>query len=39
MNLTRLSPELAVRPQLLPHEVAEVAAAGFRGIINNRPDR
>ena len=38
MNLTRLSPELAVRPQLLPHEVAEVAAAGFRGIINNRPD-
>lgn len=38
MNLTQLSPKLSVRPQLLPHELAEVAAAGFRGIINNRPD-
>lgn len=38
MNLTQLSPTLAVRPQVLPEEVAELAAAGFRGIINNRPD-
>lgn len=38
MNLTQLSPKLSVRPQLLPHEVAEVAAGGFKGIINNRPD-
>jgi sulfide:quinone oxidoreductase len=38
MNLTQLTPQLSVRPQLLPQEVAEVAAAGFRGIINNRPD-
>jgi sulfide:quinone oxidoreductase len=38
MNLTPLSREVSVRPQLLPHEVADVAAAGFRGIINNRPD-
>lgn len=38
MNLTKLSREVSVRPQLLPHEVADVAAAGFRGIINNRPD-
>ena len=39
MNLTQLSPLISVRPQLLPHEIAEVAAAGFKGIINNRPDR
>ena len=39
MNLTQLSPRISVRPQLLPHEIAEVAAAGFKGIINNRPDR
>ena len=38
MNLTQLSSQLSVRPQLLPHEVADVAAAGFKGIINNRPD-
>jgi uncharacterized protein (TIGR01244 family) len=38
MNLTQLSPQLWVRPQLLPHEVAVVAAAGFKGIINNRPN-
>jgi len=38
MNLTQLSPQISVRPQLLPHEIADVAAAGFKGIINNRPD-
>jgi sulfide:quinone oxidoreductase len=38
MNMTELSPTLSVRPQVLPDEVAELAAAGFRGIINNRPD-
>jgi sulfide:quinone oxidoreductase len=38
MNLTQLSPKLSGGPQLLPHEVAEAAAAGFKGIINNRPD-
>ena len=38
MNLTPLSPQISVRPQLLPHEIANVAAAGFKGIINNRPD-
>lgn len=39
MTLTRLSEKVSVRPQLLPHEVAELAAAGFKGIINNRPDK
>lgn len=38
MNLTQLSPQLSVRPQLLPHEVTDVAKAGFKAIINNRPD-
>lgn len=38
MNMTQLSPTLSVRPQVLPEEVAELAAAGFKGIINNRPD-
>ena len=38
MNMTQLSPTLSVRPQVLPGEVAELAAAGFKGIINNRPD-
>lgn len=38
MNLTQLSPQLWIGPQLLPHEVKDVAAAGFRSIINNRPD-
>lgn len=38
MNMTQLSPELSVRPQLLPREVADVARSGFKGVINNRPD-
>ena len=38
MNMTQLSPTLSVRPQVLPEEVAQLAAAGFKGIINNRPD-
>lgn len=38
MEPTKLSPEVSVRPQILPSEVADIAAAGFRGIINNRPD-
>lgn len=38
MDLTRVDPSLAVGPQLRPEQLSEVAAAGFRGIINNRPD-
>lgn len=38
MNMTNLSSQLSVRPQLLPYEVGELAAAGIKGIINNRPD-
>ena len=38
MELTRLSDQISVRPQILPQEISELAAAGFKGIINNRPD-
>lgn len=34
----RLDADLAVAPQLSPDAMADVAAAGFRSVINNRPD-
>ncbi len=33
-----LTPDFAVAPQLEPAAMAEAAAAGFRSVINNRPD-
>jgi len=33
-----LTPELSVAPQLEPSAMAAAAAAGFRSVINNRPD-
>lgn len=39
MTVTKIDDRLSVRPQVLPHEVADLAAAGFKGIINNRPDK
>jgi uncharacterized protein (TIGR01244 family) len=38
LNIKQLSSDLAVAPQLGPEAMAEVAAAGFRSVINNRPD-
>lgn len=38
MDLRQLSPDLAVSPQILPEDVAQLAAAGFKVLINNRPD-
>lgn len=38
LPLQRLSADIAVAPQLGPEAMAEVAAAGFRSVINNRPD-
>jgi sulfide:quinone oxidoreductase len=38
MHLKQLSPKLSVSPQIMPGEVASVAAAGFKSIICNRPD-
>ena len=40
MTLTvhRLTPDVAVAGQLEPAAMAEAAAAGFRSVVNNRPD-
>lgn len=35
---TRVSADLALAPQLDPAAMAEIAAAGFKSVINNRPD-
>lgn len=35
---SRLNDEIAVAPQLAPEAMAAAAAAGFRSVINNRPD-
>ncbi len=34
----RLDADLSVAPQLAPEAMTEAAAAGFRSVINNRPD-
>ncbi|MCF3974467.1 TIGR01244 family sulfur transferase [Paracoccus salsus] len=39
MDLRQLSPTLAVSPQICPEDVAELAAAGFKVLVNNRPDQ
>lgn len=36
--LRPLTPELYVAPQLTPEAMAPVAEAGFKSVINNRPD-
>ena len=38
LPMTPLTPDFAVAPQLQPEAMAEAAAAGFRSVINNRPD-
>ncbi|RNF35807.1 TIGR01244 family sulfur transferase [Paracoccus methylarcula] len=38
MDLRQLSPGLAVSPQILPEEVSRLAEAGFKVLVNNRPD-
>ena len=38
MDLRQISPDLAVAPQIDPRDLAAVAAAGFVGVIDNRPD-
>lgn len=39
MDLRQLTPAIAVSPQIQPADVAELAAAGFRVLVNNRPDQ
>lgn len=38
MDLRQLTPSLAVSPQIQPQDVARLAEAGFKVLINNRPD-
>lgn len=38
MDLRQLTPDLAVAPQISPDDVPALARAGFRTLINNRPD-
>jgi sulfide:quinone oxidoreductase len=38
MKVAKLTPDLSVAPQLTEKDLEEAAAAGFRSIINNRPD-
>lgn len=38
MELEYVTPQVAVRGQIEPEEIAGLAKAGFKTIINNRPD-
>lgn len=38
MKIVRLTETVAVSQQITPENVAEIAAAGFRVLVNNRPD-
>ncbi|HWH75251.1 MAG TPA: TIGR01244 family sulfur transferase [Methylibium sp.] len=38
LPVSRLNAEIAVAPQLGPEAMTAAAAAGFRSVINNRPD-
>jgi uncharacterized protein (TIGR01244 family) len=38
LPLTPIAPDVCVAPQLQPESMAEAARAGFRSIVNNRPD-
>jgi uncharacterized protein (TIGR01244 family) len=38
LPLRQIAPDVCVAPQLTPAAMAEAAAAGFKSVINNRPD-
>ena len=38
LNFTWLTPDFATAPQVGPEDVAAAAQAGFRSVVNNRPD-
>lgn len=38
LPLRPIADDVCVAPQLTPEAMAEVAAAGFRSVVNNRPD-
>lgn len=36
--IRKIDEKISVAPQIAPEDVAAIAAAGFRGIVNNRPE-
>lgn len=38
LPLRQVAPDVCVAPQLTPEAMADAAAAGFRSVVNNRPD-
>jgi uncharacterized protein (TIGR01244 family) len=38
LPLRAIAPDVCVAPQLTPEAMAEAARAGFRSVVNNRPD-
>ena len=38
MNIVKLTDTLGVSAQITPEDVAEIAARGYRVLINNRPE-
>jgi uncharacterized protein (TIGR01244 family) len=38
LDMKRINDRVSVSPQILPEDVAAIKAAGFVGIINNRPE-
>ncbi|WP_140628532.1 TIGR01244 family sulfur transferase [Methylibium rhizosphaerae] len=38
LPLKQIAPDVCVAPQLEPAAMAEAARAGFRSVVNNRPD-
>ena len=38
VDIIQLEPDIAVAPQLVEADFGEIAARGFRSVVNNRPD-
>jgi len=38
VKIVRITPDVAVSEQIAPEDVAAIAAAGYKVLINNRPD-
>jgi sulfide:quinone oxidoreductase len=38
MDIIRIAEDFAISPQIVRADIAHIAARGFRGIVNNRPD-
>jgi uncharacterized protein (TIGR01244 family) len=38
LPLRQIAPDICVAPQLTPEAMAEAARAGFKSVVNNRPD-